>query len=483
MILANLRFRDRLLAGYAVPVLFCLGLAGLVFNNANKALSTFQEVERVQKVILGVHNMERGAHVMVAGYRGYLILQDNQFLAEYQASYQSTQESYRILQPLVIKVDQKERLDKMLEKVESHYAMVNRGVELLKNNKRQEALMLWQSDGQRFASQFMDLSREFTNIEETFLTNQTLETEKNWQSLITLLVISCILLVVISIFVAFAIALGVSSRINQVVDTIAASTSEIAATVEQQERTANQQASAVNETTTTMDELGASSQVAAEQAESAANGAKQVLGLAEGGKKAVDSTLAGMANLRNKVEVIAQQIMRLSEQTNQIGNISEVVSDLANQTNMLALNAAVESVRAGERGKGFAVVATEIRKLADESRKSADKINNLVGDIQTAISSTVMATEEGTKTVENGVNIAEKTAEAFNGVAQAVNNVVINNQQISSNVKQQAIAIQQVVDAMNGLNVAAKNNAAGLNQTKIGTQQLNEAAIELQSII
>jgi methyl-accepting chemotaxis protein len=481
--LANLRFRDRLLAGYAVPVLFCLGLASLVFNNATKALSTFQEVERVQKVILGVHNMERGAHGMVAGYRGYLILQDSQSLSEYQASYQETKESYRILQPLVISTQQKQRLEQMLQRVESHYAMVNRGVELLKNNKKQEALALWGSDGRRFANEFMDLTQAFTTAEESLLTSQTVETEKNWQSLIVVLVIGCILLVVISLFVAFTIALGVSSRINQVVETIAASTSEIAATVEQQESTANHQASAVNQTTTTMDELGASSQVAAEQAESAAIGAKQALNLAEGGTRAVDSTLVGMANLRNKVEVIAQQIMRLSEQTNQIGNISEVVSDLANQTNMLALNAAVEAVRAGERGKGFAVVATEIRKLADESRKSADKINNLVGDIQTAISATVMATEEGTKTVENGVHIAEKTADAFNGVAQAVNNVVINNQQISSNVKQQAIAIQQVVDAMNALNVAAKDNATGLGQTKLGTRKLNEAAIELQSII
>ncbi|MGD1717232.1 methyl-accepting chemotaxis protein [Dapis sp. BLCC M172] len=93
---------------------------------------------------------------------------------------------------------------------------------------------------------------------------------------------------------------------------------------------------------------------------------------------------------------MAQQITRLSEQTNQIGNISQLVGDLANQTNMLALNAAVEAVRAGEHGKGFGVVASEIRKLADESRKSAEKIYTLVADIQTSINSTVLATEAGT---------------------------------------------------------------------------------------
>ena len=173
----------------------------------------------------------------------------------------------------------------------------------------------------------------------------------------------------------------------------------------------------------------------------------------------------------------------MSEQTNQIGNISALVSDLASQTNMLALNAAVEAVRAGEHGKGFAVVASEIRKLADESRKSAERINALVADIQTAFNSTVMATEEGTKTVKSGVEIARETADAFSGVSDSVNNVVVNNQQISLNVKQQAIAVRQVVDAMNSLNTAAKETASGLSQTKVGIQKLNEAALELKSLI
>jgi hypothetical protein len=114
-----------------------------------------------------------------------------------------------------------------------------------------------------------------------------------------------------------------------------------------------------------------------------------------------------MNALREKVDAIADQILRLSEQTNQIGGISGLVSDLANQTNMLALNAAVEAVLAGEHGKGLAVVSGEIRKLADQSRKSAEKINALVADIQTAINSTVMVTDEGTKTVEEGVKIAQ----------------------------------------------------------------------------
>ncbi|MGL5059123.1 MAG: methyl-accepting chemotaxis protein, partial [Waterburya sp.] len=271
--------------------------------------------------------------------------------------------------------------------------------------------------------------------------------------------------------------------IERAISSIASSSTQIAATVEEQERMASQQAASVNETTTTMDELGASSRATAQQIETAVDRAMQALTLAGGGTKAVAQTLEAMATLKVKVQEMQGQIMQLSEQTDRIGSISIAVSDLANQTNMLALNAAVEAVRAGEHGKGFGVVAAEIRKLADRSKKSASQINLLVADIQRAINSTVMVTDEGTKTVESGVTIAKETAEAFAGVASAINNVVLSSQQISLNAKQQAIAIEQVVEAMNSLNQAAAQTSCGITQTKIGTQKLNEAALDLKAVV
>ncbi|MEB3883291.1 methyl-accepting chemotaxis protein [Lyngbya sp. CCY1209] len=295
------------------------------------------------------------------------------------------------------------------------------------------------------------------------------------------------LLVLAAVVVAspfgYFLSQSVANTFKQTIKAISDSSNEIAVATEEHERVATQQAAAVSETTSTMDELGASSTAATEQADAALTGAKQALSLSESGQQAVDSTLDGMGALQDKVDAIARQIVRLSEQTNQIGNISQLVADLANQTNMLALNAAVEAVRAGEHGRGFGVVATEIRKLADESQKSAQKIGTLVADIQTAINSTVMVTEEGTKTVRSGVDMAQKTAAAFSGVTDAVNEVVINNQQISLNIKQQALAISQVLEAMTALKQGATETANGIGQTKSGMQQLKAIAAELQSII
>ena len=266
--------------------------------------------------------------------------------------------------------------------------------------------------------------------------------------------------------------------INDTGIAISTSSYEIATTVEQQERTITQQASSVNQTTTTMDELDAFSRQSAEQAEASAAGARMALSLAEEGTIAVQETIGGISTLGEKVNAIAQQILLLSEQTNQIGGISELVGNLANQTNMLALNAAVEAARAGEHGKGFGVVASEIRKLADQSKKSAQEINALVANIQAAINTTVIVTDEGTKTVEQGMKLTHSTAERFIGVADSINNVFLNSQQIALGAKQQAIAVQQVVTAINAINLGARETASGITQVKVSTQQQKRSRAE-----
>ncbi|WP_228013304.1 hypothetical protein [Nostoc edaphicum] len=128
--------------------------------------------------------------------------------------------------------------------------------------------------------------------------------------------------ILLGFFLSNKIAKPLTGKIAQIVQTMAASTNEIAATVEQQERTATRQATSVNQTTTTIDELGASSQQSAEQAESAVAGARQALTLAGNGADAVKRTLKGMETLQQKVGAIAEHITRLNEQTKQIDSIS-----------------------------------------------------------------------------------------------------------------------------------------------------------------
>ncbi|NEP16281.1 MAG: methyl-accepting chemotaxis protein [Leptolyngbya sp. SIO4C1] len=271
--------------------------------------------------------------------------------------------------------------------------------------------------------------------------------------------------------------------IQQLINGISSASQQIFSTIAEQERVANQQAASVNETTTTMDELEASSRQSAEQANAAVVAAKRALQRTQEGSHAVGETLEGMFTLEQKVEAIAEQIVNLSGQAGQIGGISELVADFANQTNMLALNSSVEAVRAGEHGKGFAVVANEIRKLSDQSQQSAEKINTLVNEIQKAINATVMVTEEGTKTVKTGVQAAQHADHAFQGIKESIDTVVINNQQVSLTLKQQVDAIRQVVEAMAVIDRGSKETAAGLTQTLSGTEHLNQTATSLRQMV
>lgn len=271
--------------------------------------------------------------------------------------------------------------------------------------------------------------------------------------------------------------------IERLISGISSASNQIFSSLEEQERIASQQAASVNETTTTMDELEASSLQSAEQARAAVHAAQEALQRSEEGTQAVKRTLEGMFTLEEKVEGMAEQIVQLSEQANEVGTISQLVADLSNRTHMLALNSSVEAIRAGEHGKGFAVVADEIRKLADQSQKSVEQISGLISEIQKSINSTVMVAEEGTKTVKVGVQIAQETDQAFSGVTIAVNKVVLNNQQISLNLKQQVDAIQQVVEAMNTINKGSRETATGISQIKSGTEELNTTAQVLKQMV
>ena len=271
--------------------------------------------------------------------------------------------------------------------------------------------------------------------------------------------------------------------IQRAIATITNSANEIVDTVQSQEITVNQQANSAIATTDSVNELENISTATAEQAAASATGARQALSLAEEGSKAVQKTIYEISELRDRVNEIAQQIVNLGEQTGQITNVSDSVSDLAKQTNMLALKAAVEAARAGEQGKGFGVVAGEIRKLADESKKSAQKINDLANDIQTAIARTVTVTDRGTRTATEGIQIAENTASTFIGVTDAVNNVFLNSQQISASTQRQSTAIQQVLGAMNTISQGSQESAIGMHKVKTSTRELNQIADELQAVV
>lgn len=467
---SNLKLRGRILLGYGVPLLLTFISMAAVILNAKKVEEQALLADRGWLLVQKTDRLELLLHKRQALVRNYFLTKDEVFWKDYEESVSDYNALMKQADEFTVfsVPEQKKRLEEVKALGSEIYQANVELRDLIRSGNINEALKRF-SGGNilPLVEKTSEIFRDLNQTEDQLQEQRKKEGQIAMQWLIITAMVGTISAAILAIAIGFWLASRIAQQINEIASSIAASSTEIAATVEQHERVAAQQATAANETTVTMDELGVSSRRSAEQAESAAMSAHQALALVGGAFQ--DSVSRNDSNLKQKVGQIAEQILCLSEQTSQIGSISNLVSDLANQTNMLALNAAVEAVRAGEHGKGFGVVAGEIRKLADQSRKSAEQINSLVTDIQNSTNSTIMVTDEGTKTVEN--------------IIAAISNINLNSQQISLTAKEQSVAIQQVVAAMNMLNQGAAETASGISQTKVSTHQLSESSQKLKAVV
>ncbi|MBE9126287.1 MULTISPECIES: methyl-accepting chemotaxis protein [unclassified Coleofasciculus] len=484
----------RLSVSQIVPIGFgiVIAVAGIATTitevskaNLKQAQATAEQGFKV-KELLGL--VEKDIVDAETGQRGYIITGVDTYLEPYESGRKFLQEHLTGLKTLIIDPNQRTRVDKIEPLIQQKFAELEETINLKKAGKDKEVLNLVLSNkGKEIMDdirvKLLEMSQEQDKIvqqrQKASAQVQQVSSIISWGGLIVGIGSG----VFVSYYVANYIARLIIGPITDAAKSVTSSSAGIAETVDNQERSVLDQTSSVHETTSTIEELGVFTLQSAEQADIAAGGAKQALLLAEGGTLTVGRTIEGISGLRDQVTTIANQIIRLSEQTGQISTVSELVADLANQTNMLALNAGVEAARAGEHGKGFAVVAGEIRKLADQSKKSADQINSLVNEVQAAINSTVMVTDEGTKKATMGIELTEETGDVFANIANSINQVFLSTQQIAQTSKHQAVTVQQVVAAMNAINLGAKETAAGIIQVKDATKELNKAAENLEAVV
>lgn len=484
----------RLTVAQIVPIGFgaLLAIVGISTTVAEFSKANLTEtqalVERGFKVKELLRLVEKDLVDAETGQRGYLFTGVSNYLESYDSGRKLLKEHLTSLKELMIDPNQRVRFEKIEPMIPKKLADLEETINLKKAGKDKETLTLVLSNK---GKQIMDDIRDQLAVmyqEHDKLIKRRQKASEQVQQVSSIIAWGGLIVGIgaglfVSYYVANYIARLIIGPITDAAKAVASSSAGIAETVEKQERSVLDQTSSVNETTSIIEELGGFALESAGQADGAAGGAKQALSLAEGGTQTVGRTIEGISGLRDQVTAIANQIVRLSEQTGQISTVSDLVADLANQTNMLALNAGVEAARAGEHGKGFAVVASEIRKLADQSRKSADRINSLVNEVQAAINSTVMVTDEGTKKATVGIELAEETGDVFASIADSINQVFVNTQQIAQSAKQQAVTVQQVVAAMNVINLGAKETAAGIIQVKDATKDLNKAAENLEAVV
>ena len=211
----------------------------------------------------------------------------------------------------------------------------------------------------------------------------------------------------------------------------------------------------------------------------------QSISFSEKEHDAISSNADKMLILRQKIQMIAELILELSEHSQQIGNTISVVDDIAEQTNMLALNAAVEAARAGEHGKGFAVVAGEIRKLADESKQAITKITSLTSNIQYTTNSTVMATEEGSKEIESVVKDINILSSGSENLLKQIKEILDSLDSLNQNAKKQNDIIERlnIIDEENSnlaetLSLTISSSAEKVSKLNSLSNNIKNSAIE-----
>ncbi len=275
------------------------------------------------------------------------------------------------------------------------------------------------------------------------------------------------------------IASGTSAAVNTIQSTL----SELQSAINNQSSGASEQATAVNETTVSLDQIKGMAAEAMDRVQ--VLGAKADLSRRESeqGSAAVAEAVASMAGILQRMEGIAQTILALSEQTQQIGDITSIVTNLAQQSKMLALNASIEAAKAGEAGKGFAVVAAEVRELAEQSQQSTAQVQKILLNIRRATDRAVMATEEGSKGVDAGVLSVQRSGEVMQKLREMVHETTMASHQIAAIVKQQFTGLEQVTHAMQDINKVTSQFVISAQQSRVASEDIANVVTTLHESV
>lgn len=212
---------------------------------------------------------------------------------------------------------------------------------------------------------------------------------------------------------------------------------------------------------------------AADSARRVAKESQQSVETAQNGGTTIQSAVQEMTELEETVEKSSKVVGKLGERSQEIGQITSAISDIASQTNLLALNAAIEAARAGEHGKGFAVVAEEVRKLAEQSHGAAKQIEDLIHEIQLETNQAVTAMALGSKKTQTATEVVQAAGNSFSEIINRITS-------LSSQVKNITNAVEELEGGSHKI-VSAVEEISLLTQTASDEAQNVSAATEEQS--
>lgn len=285
------------------------------------------------------------------------------------------------------------------------------------------------------------------------------------------------------------------SRVRDSSDDVAASAEELLAGAEQTNKATEQIASTMEELSAGTDEqvsgMNTASHLIQQMSEEftsisaytkkVTESANETLEKSTTGQESISVVTEQMNSIHEHVDELGEVVKGLGSRSQQIGDIIEVITGIAAQTNLLALNAAIEAARAGEQGRGFAVVADEVRKLAEQSALSAQQISELVQHIQ--IETEQAVTSMGTVTAEvlQGMNVVHGAGDAFEQIQVSINDVSSQIQEVSASVEELTGSTKTMIQSINTVSKVVEESSAGTQSISAATEEQLASMEEITS--
>ncbi|EHQ36104.1 methyl-accepting chemotaxis protein [Methanoplanus limicola] len=274
----------------------------------------------------------------------------------------------------------------------------------------------------------------------------------------------------------------ITEEIYEGVSVLSSASSEILTVTTQLSSASLDTATTVNSTSDTVELVRKKTDLVNRKTQSVSEKAMKAIQVSSDGQKSVREILDGMNQIQKQMNLIGTNVIKLSEQSQAIGEIIATVTDISERSNLLAVNASIEAAKAGELGRGFAVVAHEIHELAEQSKQATAKIRMILTDIQRGVSSTVVSTEQGNESISDAVSLTSRASEAIEVLANSIADSSKASIESASSIEEQVAGMDQISLAMVNIRDAAQKNLEITRQAEKTAEDLHELGIRLKNI-
>jgi len=473
----NWTFGRKLATGFAIAVLTLLLIGFSGYRSTEHLIENDRWVSHTHEVRTNLADLTSFLKDAETGQRGFLISGEDAYLEPYRASLPEIARLSTDLRNLTADNEvQQRRLNMLSPLIDGKLAELKKTIDVRRTQGLEPALKEVAAGlGKGFMDQIRQVIGQMDADESALLKRRNAEAEQSAENTKLVILWGSVLGIALVVGAGALISRSLASQIGAAVHHIQTSSAELQSAANQQATGAKEQASAMSEISTTISELLATSRQIAESARRVSEIADQTAIAAKTGDLTVEKGRESINGIRRQVDVIVHHMLDLGKKSQQIGSVLEIVSELAEQTNILAINATIEAAGAGEAGRRFGVVADEIRKLADRVGGSTKEIRGLIDDVRSAVNTTVMTTETGSKAVEAGADQFGRVAAAFSQISGQVSTTTEAAKEIELSTKQQATAVEQV-------NVAITNVSQATKETEVSTGQTLRTAAELSHL-